>query len=238
MERLIDIPFTIDIASLLREAHVEAGSSDAEELQDMVDLAMQVGKPKAAYTESFVEHRDGDVLQIDGVSFASRMLSRNLESVERVFPHVATCGREMDEAAPVQGDMMDEASPVQGDMLKEFWWDLIKARLHGTASKHLSDQVHGRFRLGQTATMHPGSADAVIWPIEQQRELFALLGDVEESIGVRLTESFLMVPNKSTSGILFPTESDFRSCEVCHREGCPSRHAPFNEELWEELQHD
>ena len=227
MERLIDIPPTIDIESLMGQAHVEAGSSDAEDLQCMVDLATQVGKPKAAYAESFVEFRDGDVVQISGVSFTSRMLSRKLESVERVFPHVATCGHEM-----------DEASPAKGDMLKEFWWDLIKARLLGVASKHLSDHVHGRFRLGKTTTMHPGSADATIWPIEQQEGLFALLGDVEESIGVRLTESFLMVPNKTISGILFPTERDFRSCEVCHREGCPSRHAPFNEELWEELQHD
>lgn len=227
MERLIDIPFAIDIESLLRETHVEAGSSDAGELQGMVDLAMQVGKPKAAYTESFVELRDGDTIQIGGVSFTSRMLSRNLESVERVFAQVVTCGCEM-----------DEASPADGDMLKEYWWDLIKTRLLGAANKHLSDHLHDRFRLGKTATMHPGSADALIWPIEQQEELFALLGDVEGSIGVKLTESYLMLPNKSTSGILFPTETDFRSCEVCHREGCPNRHAPFSEELWEELQHE
>ena len=70
--------------------------------------------------------------------------------------------------------------------------------------------------------------DASVWPIEQQQGLFSLLGDVEERVGVKLTDSFLMVPNKTTSGILFPTETDFRSCEVCHREDCPSRHAAFN----------
>ena len=55
---------------------------------------------------------------------------------------------------------------------------------------------------------------------------------------MRLTDSFLMVPNKTTSGILFPTETDFRSCEVCHRENCPSRHAAFNQALWDRIQHD
>ncbi len=74
----------------------------------------------------------------------------------------------------------------------------------------------------------PPAFHAAGCPIEQQRGLFALLGDVEQAIGVRLTESFLMIPNKTTSGILFPTEADFRSCEVCHRENCPARHAPFN----------
>ncbi len=47
-----------------------------------------------------------------------------------------------------------------------------------------------------------------------------------------------MVPYKTTSGVLFPTEVDFRSCEVCRRENCPSRQAPFNKKLWEEIEND
>ncbi len=227
MQTLTDIPFSLNAASLCVESHVEAGSSDAAELESLVELALQIGKPKAAYTVSFVESRDGDAVRIAGVSFASRTLARNLESVERVFAMVATCGREM-----------DEAFASEGDLLKGFWWDLIKGQLLIAANRYLGDHLHRKFRLGKTAIMRPGSGDATVWPIEQQQGLFALLGDVEEAIGVRLTESFLMVPNKTTSGILFPTETDFRSCEVCHRENCPSRHAPFNKTLWEEIQHD
>ena len=37
---------------------------------------------------------------------------------------------------------------------------------------------------------------------------------------------------------MFPTEKDFRSCELCHRKACPSRHAPFNKALWDSMQHD
>jgi len=226
METLIDIPFLVDAKSLMARSCVEPGSDDAKDLQSLVELATQKGKPKAAYTVAFVEARDGDTVRIDGISFMSRTLARNLQSVERVFPFVATCGHEM-----------DEAFPTKGDMLKEFWWDMIKARLLGVAECHVRDHLHRVFRLGKTATMRPGSGDATIWPIEQQQELFSLLGDVEGRVGVRLTPSSLMVPNKTTSGLLFPTETDFRSCEVCHRENCPSRHAPFNERLWEEIRH-
>lgn len=227
MKSLTQIPFSLDAVSLMKQAHLEPESDMAEELRGLIDLAREVGKPKAAYTVSFVEGRDGDTVQIDGLSFTSRTLSKNLASSERIFPLVATCGHEM-----------DEAFPARGDMLKEFWWDLIKAHLLGAANRHLDDELHRKFRLGKTATMRPGSGDASVWPIEQQKGLFALLGDVEQAIGVRLTDSCLMVPNKTTSGILFPTEVDFRSCEVCHRENCPSRHAPFNRQLWEEIQHD
>jgi len=227
MEVLADIPFSLDADSLLKEAHLAPGSDDAEELRALVDLAIRVGKPKAAYTVCFIERRDGDTVQIGEVSFTSRTLSKNLKSVERVFPLVATCGREV-----------ADAFPAKGDMLKEFWWDLIKTRLLRAAHEHLADHLRRRFRLGKTATMHPGSGDASVWPLEQQRGLFALLGDVQSAIGVRLTDSLLMIPNKTISGILFPTEQDFQSCEVCHRESCPSRQAPFNRQLWEELQRD
>ncbi len=85
------------------------------------------------------------------------------------------------------------------------------------------------------ATMDPGSGDADLWPIEQQKELFSVLGDVEARIGVRLTDSMLMVPTMSVSGIVFPTEAEFASCQVCHREGCPRRTAPFDEAVWREV---
>lgn len=227
MEILNEIPFELDAIKLMKQLHIEPGSDDADAFRGLMDVAVAVGKPKAAYTVSFVDGRNGDTVKVGGITFASRTLSRNLASTERIFPLVATCGREM-----------DEAFPAKGDMLQEFWWDLIKAQLLVAANKHLDAELHRKFRLGKTATMRPGSGDASVWPIEQQRGLFALLGDVEQAIGVRLTDSFLMVPNKTTSGILFPTEVDFRSCEVCHRENCPSRHAPFNKQLWEEIRHN
>ena len=102
----------------------------------------------------------------------------------------------------------------------------------------MSELLDRKYKLGKTATISPGSGDVTVWPIEQQRELFALFVDVENLVGVRLTESFLMTPNKSVSGIRFPTEIDFQSCQLCHRENCPGRRAPFDKKLWESVQHD
>ena len=82
--------------------------------------------------------------------------------------------------------------------------------------------------------MNPGSGDVDIWPIEQQRELFSLFGDVKALIGVTLTDSFLMIPNKTVSGVFYPTEVDFVTCQLCHRERCPNRRAPFDAHLWDE----
>jgi hypothetical protein len=93
-------------------------------------------------------------------------------------------------------------------------------------------------RMAKWAVMHPGSGDADVWPIEQQKELFALLGDVGGLTGVTLTDSMLMIPTMSVSGIVFPTERDFATCQVCHREDCLRRAAPFDEAVWREVRAD
>ena len=93
------------------------------------------------------------------------------------------------------------------------------------------EHMDQRYRLGNASTMSPGRlAD---WPMAEQRNLFALLGDTEEAIGVRLTDSLLMVPTKSVSGIRFPTQESFESCQLCPRERCPGRLAPYDEALYD-----
>ena len=121
---LNEIPFSLDAASVMKQLHLEPESDDAKDFLRLMDVARKVGKPKAVYTEVFVEGRFDDTVKVGGVSFTSRTLSRNLASSERIFPLIATCGHEM-----------DEAFPARGDMLQEFWWDVIKTHLLGAANR-------------------------------------------------------------------------------------------------------
>ncbi len=224
MNILKQIPFPLDLDRLMREAHVEPGSEDADDFRGLVELARRVGRPKAAYAVSFIGRRGEDEVEIGGITFTSRVLSRNLSAVERVFPVLTTCGLEM-----------DEAFQERGDVLKAYWWDLIKTELLFAADQAVEAHLRGAFRLTRTAVMRPGSGDVSVWPIEQQQGVFALLGEAAGQIGVTLTDSFLMIPNKTASGLLFPTAKDFRECEVCHRENCPSRRAPFDKGKWQDF---
>lgn len=227
MDVLTTIPFELDTPQLLRRAHLAPGSTDAAELARMVETARAVARPKAGYREAFIDGKGDDTVTIDGITFTSRMLRQNLDQAERVFAYIVTCGHELDAHAP-----------PAGEFLEEFWWDLIKAEVLTAGIQFLLEHLNRRYLLPKTATMHPGSGDADVWPIEQQRPLFALLGDVRGAIGVELTESCLMVPNKTISGIRFATELDFRSCQVCQRAVCPNRAAAFDEALWASIQHE
>lgn len=223
-EVLASIPVELDEQALMKSARVQPESDDAGIFQQLVDLAREIARPKAIYDEAYVEDRGSDTVRIGCVTFGSTMLARNLAEVERVFPFVATCGHEM-----------DQVELPTDDFLAEYWWDGIKAAALGCATKYLNEHLKGRFRLGGTAEMHPGSGDAEVWPIQQQEQLFALLGDVKGLIGVELTDTYLMIPNKSVSGVKFATERDFHSCQLCHRKNCPNRTAPFDEKTWADM---
>ncbi|MEJ2637919.1 MAG: vitamin B12 dependent-methionine synthase activation domain-containing protein [Calditrichia bacterium] len=59
----------------------------------------------------------------------------------------------------------------------------------------MASRGRGRYRR-----FSPGYGD---WRLEEQQKIFALLKP-EDKIGVRLNESNLMIPEKSTSGIMLP----------------------------------
>ncbi|HUX21370.1 MAG TPA: vitamin B12 dependent methionine synthase [Spirochaetia bacterium] len=172
--------------------------------------------PKALVREASVRIVDDLRVDIGGELFESRCLSSNLSGVDTTFVYVATCGIELEELAH------------SGDGLSSYWVDLIKELALDAVVEAVSAMVAERYGVGGVATMNPGSADVEVWPIEQQLPLFRLLGDVETKIGVRLSDHMLMTPNKSVSGVFFPSHAGWVSCEACTRQGCIGRRAPFN----------
>ena len=222
MEVLTGIPCKLNIQSLLKRCHIQEGSDDAVQFEALLNEARALASPKAVYKESFIDTKGKNFVIIDGVTFVSRALRANLEKVERAFPYVATCGREL-----------DQINVSNHGFLGPFWLDTIKSVLLGLSRTYLNTYLERRYALGKTAAMSPGSGDATVWPIEQQKELFSIFGSVNDLIGVELTDSCLMIPNKSVSGIRFPTQIDFRSCMLCHRENCSGRSAPFDRKMWE-----
>jgi len=95
MEILDNIPVKLDLEAVLKQLHQSKENKYITRIvQELIEIVRPVAKPKAIYEVSYVENKSEDSLYIDGVRFASRVLRVNLDKVERVFPYVATCGRE------------------------------------------------------------------------------------------------------------------------------------------------
>ncbi len=190
-------------------------------LEELVEQALEIAVPRGLYGIAFIDERDEDGVVIEGVEFHSRILRENLEDVHRVFPFIITCGVELQEWAEGFEDMMDS---YLADTIKEVFLNIAREQVLGDISSN--------FNPGKTARMNPGSLPD--WPLAEQSKLFSLFSDVKGKIGVELTDSQLMKPNKSVSGLLFPSESDYENCQLCPRENCPNRSAAFEEELYRE----
>jgi len=200
--------------------HLRLGNkADASAVvQDLIATAESLIHLKIFYTVFYIEGREGDSIRIDGQIFTSRVLQKNMEKVERVFPYIITIGSELE----------SQASGL-GDILKQYYLELTGDVALSLGKQHLEKHLKKGFGLEKVSSMSPGSLPN--WPITEQTPLFALIGDTERLIGVRLTDSLLMIPRKSISGIIFPTETTFFSCQLCSRERCEGRKAPFDEAL-------
>lgn len=213
-----DIPFCPDPERFLEDIMVDAASPFRTDALQLLEEARAVARPKGVYRLSAVERFDEDTVAIDGVAFTSRVLSTNLDGLNRVFPYVATCGLEL-----------EAWSQTSDDPLRRYWMDVAKESALREAMAHLGRELGHAYRPGSRASMNPGSLTD--WPISEQRNLFSLFGDVYGLVGVTLTESCLMHPIKSVSGIWFETESGWQNCQLCPREKCSNRRAPYDPEL-------
>jgi hypothetical protein len=217
---LENIPFEPEILPVLKNLHIKENSQDAADFESLLKEAKAIANPKAMYKLSSIDEKAEGNVVIDGVRFTSRVLRVNLDNAQGVFPFLGTCGMELEEWA-------DSIT----DMFIGYWADVIKELALFAALEALELHLKDRFRPGYVSTMSPGSlAD---WPISEQKPLFEILGNTRERVGVELTDSFLMVPTKSVSGIRFPLDETFDSCQLCPRTACPNRRAPYDETLYE-----
>ncbi len=100
------------------------------------------------------------------------------------------------------------------------------------ASKFLSNYIQSLIyqkakeqNFQTTKYFNPGSGD---WNINQQKNIFRIIP--ADKIGVKLTESYMMVPKKSLSWvigigkeIIIPSKGEGHSCKTCQAENCQFR---------------
>lgn len=217
MKVLEGIPVKLDVDEVVRRLlGGKAPPAMREKIGELLEIIEPVMNPQALYTVSYIDRVDGDTVFLGEHGFTSRVLRINLEDVGRVFPYVVTAGGELDKVELPKG---------QSTMFLE----QVKAIVVTKAFQHFRTELAETYRIGKLSSMSPGRLDE--WAITQQRELFGLFGSHVDEIGVHLTETCLMVPLNTVSGILFTSEIAFESCQLCPRERCTGRRARFDPEL-------
>lgn len=221
MHILEDMAPDLSMAEIRRQLHLNKGRQ-WDEVERLIRTALPDIQAKAVYRICYIDRKRDDAIEIDGVRFLSRVLAKNLATVERVFPFVVTIG----------SHFMDRAH-AQADLVLKYYLDVIGNVALSGARKCLEKTLQAGYGLEGMSYMSPGSLKD--WPLEEQRALFSFFGDGDTPIGVSLNSSCLMIPAKSVSGIYFPTEVPFISCQLCKRENCPGRKAVYDPRIEREF---
>ena len=131
---------------------------------------------------------------------------------------VCTVGADIDDEVERLNSVGDTVSALVLDTMGIV--ALMKARI-----LFLSDLYEREARPRDFSATPPYGPGQCGWDIKEQRELFKLVD--ADSAGVTLTDSYLMIPKKSVSGVigLGPEGDIFKNipCDVCDRVDCQGR---------------
>jgi hypothetical protein len=208
------IRIALDEREIAEKLRFDSLKSRKGDLAGLVTMAQGHIEPRALFEVGDVGALGENTVDIAGITFISPILRQNLENVSKVFPYIITVGPRLERAAA-----------EEGDLLRQYYLEEIANFALEQAADWLAGHLKERFGIGGLSSLSPGSLGS--WPITEQAKLFSIFGDTEKLIGVRLTDSMLMIPRKSVSGILFPAEEGFVACQLCARERCSGRKAPY-----------
>jgi hypothetical protein len=176
-------------------------------------------EPAYAYVIRDIERVRGSCVFVAGsVLFESGVISKLLANCSQVVIFVATIGNRLEEMAlklstdglVLQSAVLDAIGSVASDNLA----DIVQTRI---------ELIAGRQGMCISQRFSPGYCD---WTIRQQKMIFRTVDT--DSAGVSLTDGFLMIPQKSISGIIgigadAEKVKSYNPCKTCKKADCIGR---------------
>lgn len=185
-----EINFNINVDQLKETLQLRSNKRTTEMIDKLLKEANNIAKPKAIYIQASIVSRREDFIVVNNTAFHSENLRVNTNGLEVVFPYVITCGTEI-----------EQWSENIENIMEKYIADGIKAIILSAGTDFVLNHIKKTFDIKKLSYSIPGSLDD--WPMYEQTSLFEMIGDVTELIGVRLSESSLMRPTKSVSGIYY-----------------------------------
>lgn len=182
-----DFPFEIDERSVLRHQGYRKSSPVADRVKGMFTEAVSRARELAQPRGIWKIEKTGDC-----PIFLSKQVERLLRGCVEVVLFAVTAGSAIEAEV---SRLMEE-----GEMAEAVMLDSIASEVAEGCAIYLNKLVRSdahRRSLHLTPRFSPGFGD---WPLERQRDLFVALDP--SHIGIKLTESCVMIPRKSISALL------------------------------------
>lgn len=205
-----DICLTVD--DILTGQGIDPARASArliETAESVIEEAQTLIKPAALHTIVNVTEFEHRTVRFEGGYFEGSLVAKAMAGADQLDIAVCTIGDALEKRVE---EMMNE-NPVQAIAL-----DGAGIAAVGKVSRTVEDIISSeacQLNLDLGMRAQPGQEG---WPIEQQRQVFSVLP--AEQIGVRLTETCLMIPRKSVSFVV-PRGKDLENgaspCDFCSK---------------------
>lgn len=175
--------------------------------------------PKISYCVRDIESRKrGGIVLDGGLELRGLKLSKGLKDAKQAVCFVATLGPEVDSEIAQCTKENRYSDGYILDAMGSVGVECIVDRFH----RRMEEKFNAE---GKSVTLRfsPGYCD---FPLKEQEKLFGIFD--ADVIGVELTDSYLMVPGKSVSGVFGVTDGvrtlpPYNPCGECPKTGCIAR---------------
>lgn len=169
----------------------------------MARRAAEIAAPQASWRRVCVASNLGGTLTLaEGTTFECEAFGRLLKGATEIVAFVITLGPAFDASVC---ELIEAFEPLEALFLESAGWLAIE-RLSTQFGSHLRREIASdglvlglRMGPGYSYSVHRPDGERVMWPLEQQKELFGLFGDA--ALPVELMKSAAMRPKMSRSGL-------------------------------------
>jgi len=174
-------------------------------------------KPQAGYCIYPCEMPDDKYLVVDNQNIkVGQVITKYLKGCSHVAAFVVTAGIEFDEYC--------NRFKTNGDILNEFIAYSIGTEIAEAAVRFVTEKIASEAAIMQMHYTHAYCPGYCSWHVREQENLFKLFP--ENPCGVMLTDSHLMFPEKTVSGIIglgMHATQSAHACDICGMVQCFKR---------------
>lgn len=203
-------------------------------VEESIEQILRVAQPACGYTRVEIAsfNRKQGVLKAGNQTFhVGQIITSQLREASHLIAFVCTLGELVEQTY--------ERQFRQGNNLEGYIMNLAASEAAENLANQLHNHLHGELAsegLQVTNRFSPGYCN---WDVAEQFRLFSIFPP--ENIGVTLTNSALMQPIKSISGIVGTGQkAKFRSyaCAQCEDEHCLYRKTTKTQVTWQDASHE
>lgn len=189
----VNIPFKRIYSRMGQRVSTEISSEIKNKIDTVINDAFVICELKARYEIFNIERNDGENITFGGETFVSKSFCQLVKNCDEIALFAVTVGNKLPEK---RQEFIDN-----GEMFNAVVYDAAGSEIAEEGAEYMHDFlgkiVAAKGKKIMKRRFSPGYSDM---SLEMQKKIFKLLKP--ENIGINLSPSFLMIPEKSVTAFV------------------------------------